>query len=70
MLAILNAKMVEETKSFINRQRDNYRTPYDKYAADYLRQCVFVGTSNKIQFLPMDSGLGSIVTDSWNEMFG
>lgn len=54
MLAVLNAKMVEETKSFISRQRDNYRTPYDKYATDHLRQCVFAGTSNKIQFLPMD----------------
>jgi len=54
MLAILNAKMVEETKSFISRQRDNYRTPYDKYATDHLRQCVFAGTSNKTQFLPMD----------------
>ena len=70
MLAILNAKMVEETKSFISRQRDNYRTPYDKYAAEHLRQCVFAGTSNNIQFLPMDSRLGSIDTDSCNEMFG
>ena len=54
MLAILNAKMVEETKSFVSRQYDNYRTPYDRYAIDHPRQCVFAGTSNKTQFLPMD----------------
>ena len=54
MLAVLNAKMVEETKSFVSRQSDNYRTPYDRYAIDHPRQCVFAGTSNKTQFLPMD----------------
>jgi len=54
MLAILNAKMVEETKSFVSRQSDNYRTPYDIHAVDHPRQCVFAGTSNKTQFLPMD----------------
>ncbi|MBP3239251.1 MAG: virulence-associated protein E [Oribacterium sp.] len=54
MLAILNAKVVEETKSFISRQSDNYRTPYDTVAVDHPRQCVFAGTSNKTQFLPMD----------------
>lgn len=54
MLAILNAKMVEETKAFISRQRDNYRTPYDKYSSDHMRQCVFAGSSNITQFLPGD----------------
>lgn len=54
MLAVLNAKMVEETKAFISRQRDNYRAPYDKFASDHLRQCVFGGSSNIKEFLPMD----------------
>ena len=54
MLAILNAKRVEETKSFVSRQYDNYRTPYETYAIDHPRQCVFAGTSNNTQFLPMD----------------
>ena len=54
MLAVLNSKKVEETKSFVSRQYDNYRAPYDKYAVDHPRQCVFAGTSNKSQFLPMD----------------
>jgi len=54
MLAILNAKMVEETKAFISRQKDNFRLAYDKYACNHPRQSVYAGTSNIIQFLPMD----------------
>lgn len=54
MLAVLHAKSVEETKSFISRLSDNYRIPYDKFAADHARQCVFAGTSNRIAFLPPD----------------
>ena len=54
MTAILHAKYVEDTKAFLSRQKDNYRIPYDKYAMDHKRQCVFAGTSNKIQFLPPD----------------
>ena len=54
MLAAINARNVEDIKSFLSRQRDNYRIPYDKYAKDRPRQCVFAGTSNKKQFLPTD----------------
>lgn len=54
MLAILKAKYVEETKSFISRQSDNYRIKYEKYSADHPRQCVFAGTSNRTEFLPPD----------------
>lgn len=54
MLAVLQAKSVEETKSFISRLSDNYRIPYDKFAADHARQSVFAGTSNRIAFLPPD----------------
>lgn len=54
MLAAINARNVEDIKSFLSRQRDCYRIPYDKYAKDRPRQCVFAGTSNKKQFLPAD----------------
>lgn len=54
MLAAINAKNVEDIKSFLSRQRDCYRIPYDKFAKDRPRQCVFAGTSNKKQFLPAD----------------
>ena len=54
MVALLHAKFIEETKSFISRLSDNYRTPYDKFPQDHPRQCVFAGTSNRIEFLPAD----------------
>lgn len=54
MLAALNMKRVEEIKSFISRQKDTYRTPYNRHPKDLNRQCVFGGTSNKLEILPMD----------------
>lgn len=54
MLATANAKSIEEIKSFLSRQRENYRIPYDKFPADRPRQCVFGGTSNNMDFLPLD----------------
>ena len=54
MLATLNSKRVEEIKSFLSRQKDTYRTPYEKHPKDRRRQCVFGGTSNKMEVLPMD----------------
>ena len=54
MLGTANAKSVEEIKAFLSREKENYKTPYAKYAKDRNRQCVFVGTSNKQRFLPLD----------------
>jgi predicted P-loop ATPase len=54
MIATANAKSIEETKSFLSRQKENYRMCYGKYPADRLRQCVFGGTSNTMDFLPLD----------------
>ena len=54
MVAILNAKNVEDTKSFMSRQKDTYKTPYDRHPKDHKRQCVFAGSSNSLDFLPMD----------------
>ena len=54
MLATNNAKSVEESRSFFSRQKDTYRTPYEKHPRDHLRQCVFAGTSNSMDFLPLD----------------
>ena len=54
MLATNNAKSNEAVKSFLTRQRETYRTPYEKYPKDRPRQCVFMGTTNKIMFLPND----------------
>lgn len=54
MLATNNAKSVEESRSFFSRQKDTYRVPYESQPRDRQRQCVFAGTSNSMDFLPLD----------------
>ena len=54
MIATANARSIEDIKGFLSRQKDTYKIPYDRYPRDYLRQCVFVGTTNSTQFLPFD----------------
>jgi predicted P-loop ATPase len=54
MLATSSAKSIEEVRSFISRQKETYRTPYESQPKDRLRQCVFGGTSNTLDFLPLD----------------
>ena len=54
MVATANAKSIEDIKSFLSRSKDTYKFPYDRYAADHPRQCVFAGTTNNTDFLPMD----------------
>ena len=38
---------VERIKGIISNRKDRYRLPYDKYASDHPRQCVFAGTTNR-----------------------
>lgn len=54
MLATANAKSIEEIKSFLSRSKEVYKIPYETHPADRMRQCVFGGTSNTIDFLPLD----------------
>ena len=54
MNAVANARSIEETKSFLSRQKDTYRIPYERRAEDRYRQCVFCGTSDDLAFLPFD----------------
>lgn len=54
MLAIANAKSIETMKEFISKQSDNYKVPYETQPQDRPRQCVFGGTSNTMDFLPLD----------------
>ena len=49
-----NAKSIEEIKSFLSRQKEVYKIPYETHPEDRLRQCVFGGTSNALDFLPLD----------------
>lgn len=54
MIATANAKSIEEIKSFLSRQKEVYKIPYETHPGDRLRQCVFGGTSNTMDFLPLD----------------
>ncbi len=47
MIATANAKSIEEIKSFLSRQKETYKVPYETHPADRLRQCVFGGTTNR-----------------------
>ena len=54
MIATANARSIEEIKSFLSRQKETYKVPYETHPADRKRQCVFCGTSNTLDFLPLD----------------
>lgn len=56
LLAMTKAKEIEAVKSYITRQVDRYRRPFDKRVTEHRRQCVFVGTTNKAQFLTDKTG--------------
>ena len=53
MIATANAKSIEEIKSFLSRQKETYKIPYETHPADRKRQCVFGGSSNTLDFLPL-----------------
>ena len=50
MIATANAKSIEEIKSFLSKQKETYKVPYETHPADRLRQCVFAGTTNRQDF--------------------
>lgn len=54
MLATSNAKSIEKIRSFISRQKETYRTPYESQPKDRLIQCVFGGLFNTLDFLILD----------------
>ena len=47
-------RSIEDIKSFISRQSDIYKVPYETQSKDRPRQCVFGGTSNAMDTLPLD----------------
>ena len=51
LLALTRVKEQEAVKSFLSRQRDRYRKPYDREITELPRQCIFIGTTNRLQFL-------------------
>ena len=56
LLAMTKTKEQEAVKSFLTRLNDRYRMPFDKRVTDHPRQCLFIGTTNKEQFLTDKTG--------------
>ena len=56
LLALTKSKEAEAVKSFISRQNDRYRPAYGERVLDHKRQCIFIGTTNKEQFLNDPTG--------------
>lgn len=46
----------EIVKAFLSRTIDRFRAPYGKRTEEYLRQCVFIGTTNNLLFLKDRTG--------------
>lgn len=56
LLALTKTKDVEAVKGYITKQSDKYRRPFDRRVTEHKRQCVFIGTTNKEQFLTDKTG--------------
>lgn len=68
----------EAIKHFISKQEDTFRPAYGETIETYPRQCVFVATTNEVEFLkgttgnrrflPVDCDPTRITLDIWEEM--
>ena len=56
LLALTKVKEQEAVKSYLTRLSDTYRRPFDKRVTEHKRQCIFIGTTNKEQFLTDKTG--------------
>ncbi|MBS6833549.1 MAG: hypothetical protein KH216_12140, partial [Clostridiales bacterium] len=56
LLALTRVKDQESIKSYLTRLSDTYRKPFEKRVTEHKRQCIFVGTTNKEQFLTDKTG--------------
>lgn len=56
LLALTKTKEVEAVKSYMTKTKDSVRRPYDRRLSERPRQCVFIGTTNKRQFLTDKTG--------------
>jgi len=76
-LSAMRGKEIEPVKSFISRQRDDYRESYGHRSSGKPRTCVLAGTTNRHdiiadttggrRFLPVQCGLTAPMEDLWGE---
>jgi predicted P-loop ATPase len=79
-LAGLRKAEVETIKHFISKQEDSFRMAYAHTSETYKRQCIFVGTTNKKDFLnditgnrrfaPVDVVKSRVKKDVWQDLDG
>ena len=50
LLALTKSKEVEAVKSYITRQNDTYRKPYERRITENPRKCIIIGSTNRSQF--------------------
>lgn len=55
-LSALRKAEVEAIKAFTAKAEDSYRAPYERYTTVRKRQCIFVGTTNRYEFLKDPTG--------------
>lgn len=55
-LAALRRAEVEAVKNFISKPVDEFRAAYAHYTKRCPRQCIFIATTNKVEFLRDDTG--------------
>lgn len=56
LLALTKTKEVEAVKAYITCRVDAYRKPYERRTTRNPRKCIFIGTTNKEQFLTDKTG--------------
>lgn len=56
LLAVTSAKAQEAVKSYLSRLSDKYRRAYGRRVEVIPRTCIFIGTSNKEQFIADKTG--------------
>lgn len=77
-LTALKKAEVESIKHFTSKVEDSYRNAYGRHVSRYPRQCIFIGTTNRWDFLtdrtgnrrfwPIDIYPEKVMKDVWKDM--
>lgn len=55
-LSAMSKTAIESTKAFISTKVDKYKAPYAAEIDEHPRRCVFIGTTNEVEFLKDKTG--------------